>query len=175
MEGGIKGRAFSPWGTHSCRILVIQGGWNWRVCKRHNELGLPGGQWLRTCPFTAGSVGSIPSQGTEIPHASWGWWWLFSRKVVSFGDPIDCSPTRLLMSTGLSSQECWRGLPCKDRVLMRNGKRDRQSQRRNQVDTEAETGGRRGGRTIDPQNASFRTHPWKTTCDRSFLFSSFIA
>ena len=96
MEGGLKGRALSPWGTHSCRILVIQGGWNWRVCKRHDELGLPGGQWLRTCPFTAGSVGSIPSQGTEIPHASWGWWWLFSRKVVSFGDPIDCSPTRLL-------------------------------------------------------------------------------
>ena len=25
-------------------------------------------QWLRLCPSTAGSLGSIPGQGTKIPH-----------------------------------------------------------------------------------------------------------
>ena len=58
---------------------------------------------------------------------------------------------------------------------MRNRKGDRQRHRRNQADTEAETGGRRGERTIDPQNASFRTQSRETTRDRLFLFSSFIA
>ena len=27
-------------------------------------------QWLRLCPSTAGSPGSIPGQGTRFPHAS---------------------------------------------------------------------------------------------------------
>ena len=26
-------------------------------------------QWLKLCPFNAGSMGSIPGQGTKIPHA----------------------------------------------------------------------------------------------------------
>ena len=28
-------------------------------------------QWLRLCPSTAGGLGSIPGQGTKIPHATW--------------------------------------------------------------------------------------------------------
>ena len=30
----------------------------------------PGGQVVKTLPSTAGDVGSIPGQGTKIPHAS---------------------------------------------------------------------------------------------------------
>ena len=28
-------------------------------------------QWLRLCTFNAGSVSSVPNQGTKIPHAMW--------------------------------------------------------------------------------------------------------
>ena len=28
-------------------------------------------QWLRCPPYTAGVAGSIPGQGTKIPHATW--------------------------------------------------------------------------------------------------------
>ena len=28
-------------------------------------------QWLRLCPSTARDTGSIPGQGTKIPHAAW--------------------------------------------------------------------------------------------------------
>ena len=28
-------------------------------------------QWLRLCASSAGSMGSIPGQGTKIPHAMW--------------------------------------------------------------------------------------------------------
>ena len=28
-------------------------------------------QWLRLCASNAGGAGSIPGQGTKIPHASW--------------------------------------------------------------------------------------------------------
>ena len=76
---------------------------------------------------------------------------------LTLSHPVDCSPTRLLMSTGLSSQEGWRGLPCKDRVLMRNRKGDRQRHRRNQADTEAETGGRREGPSILKMHPSERS------------------
>ena len=30
----------------------------------------PGSQWLRLCAASAGGAGSIPDQGTKIPHAS---------------------------------------------------------------------------------------------------------
>ena len=29
-------------------------------------------QWLRLCTFSAGGKGSIPGQGTKIPHATCG-------------------------------------------------------------------------------------------------------
>ena len=28
-------------------------------------------QWLRQCTSNAGGAGSIPAQGTKIPHATW--------------------------------------------------------------------------------------------------------
>ena len=28
-------------------------------------------QWLRLCTSTAGGMGSIPGQGTKIPHSAW--------------------------------------------------------------------------------------------------------
>ena len=31
----------------------------------------PSGQWLRLQASTAGGVGSIPGQGTKIPHDTW--------------------------------------------------------------------------------------------------------
>ena len=31
----------------------------------------PGGSMGKTSPFNAGGAGSIPGQGTKIPHASW--------------------------------------------------------------------------------------------------------
>ena len=35
---------------------------------RKNTKAFPGGQWLRLCSPSAGAVGSIPGQGTKIPH-----------------------------------------------------------------------------------------------------------
>ena len=37
--------------------------------ERPNNRDFPGGQWLRLCTSTAGGSGSIPGQGTNIPHA----------------------------------------------------------------------------------------------------------
>ena len=33
--------------------------------------GFPGSPMVKICTFNAGGMGSIPGQGTKIPHASW--------------------------------------------------------------------------------------------------------
>ena len=48
-------------------------------------------QWLRFCPSNAGSAGSIPGQGTKIPHAVWhGQKKIKERKKTEIEDHIDC-------------------------------------------------------------------------------------
>ena len=41
------------------------------ACLRKTKIrGFPGGAVVKTLPFSAGGVGSIPGQGTKIPRAS---------------------------------------------------------------------------------------------------------
>ena len=46
-----------------------------QLCRTHLRI-VPLGtslavQWLRLCTFTAVGLGSVPGQGTKIPHATW--------------------------------------------------------------------------------------------------------
>ena len=55
-------------------------------------------QWLRLCVSKAGGVGSIPSQGTKIPHAA-GVWPKKKKKKRSSGHKLgvkamDCGRLR---------------------------------------------------------------------------------
>ena len=42
--------------------VIRSGGWDF-----------PGGPVVKTLPSTTGGAGSIPGQGTKIPHALWKW------------------------------------------------------------------------------------------------------
>ena len=49
-------------------------------------------QWLRLSTSIAGGIGSIPSQGTKIPHAM-----LYSKKKKRVGSHVGiCMPTEIL-------------------------------------------------------------------------------
>ena len=46
--------------------------YNWYQFKNLSDFDSgPVVQWLRLCASTAGGAGSIPTQGTKIPHATW--------------------------------------------------------------------------------------------------------
>ena len=54
-------------------------------CRHELKVSSPGTspavQWLRLHASTAGGVGSIPGQGTKIPHAVWGGQKIFFKKL----------------------------------------------------------------------------------------------
>ena len=47
--------------------------WNHIKCsiKTREDRDFPGGPVVKTLPSSSGSAGSIPGQGSKIPHASW--------------------------------------------------------------------------------------------------------
>lgn len=92
------------------------------------------------------------------------------RPCLTLSHPVDCGPPRLLMSTGLSSQECWRGLPCQDRALMRHTRGEKQRQRRSHVRTDAEAGGRREKDHRSPKRITRNAGPGKDTRPLFLIF-----
>ena len=53
-----------------CRSLHLGRGRELGKAHRCDFRNYPAVQWLRLCALTAENLGSIPGQGTKIPHAS---------------------------------------------------------------------------------------------------------
>ena len=58
-----------------------------------NYRDIPGGPVVRTLPSNAGDMGSIPGQGTKIPHAPATAAAKSLQSCLTLCDPIDGSPS----------------------------------------------------------------------------------